>query len=71
MIKLKNMRAGNNFIFLLLGVFFNSSICFAEEKIISSPLINLNEIKPSFEDIEEMKKDYGANEIIKNKKKKK
>ena len=62
------MRAGNNFIFLLLGVFFNSSICFAEEKIISSPLINLNEIKPSFEDIEEIKKDYGANEIIKNKK---
>ena len=52
------MRAGNNFIFLLLG-FFNSSICFAEEKIISSPLINLNEIKPSFEDIEEIKKIMG------------
>ena len=48
------MKPGNNFFFILIFFFatFESNI-FAEDKITSSPLINLSELKPSFEDIED------------------
>ena len=44
------MKRGNNFkiIYSFLGLFFSSTIL-AEEKILSTPLINLNQIQPSFE----------------------
>ena len=59
------MKPGNNFFFILTFFFvtFESNI-FAEDKITSSPLINLSELKPSFEDIEDLgpedKEDRGS-----------
>ena len=47
------MRLGNKILFLFLFFIYNSS--FAEDKIISTPLINLNEIKPSFEESDDNK----------------
>ena len=47
------MKVGNkNNIFFLL-IFFSSNLCFAEDKIVSTPLINLEKIKPSFEEFNE------------------
>ena len=48
------MRPGNKIKFLsILTVLFYHLPFNAENKITSTPLINLNEIKPSFEDVEE------------------
>ena len=54
MILKKNMKLGNkfNFFFILFLISYNVSL-FAEDKITSTPLINLNEIKPSFEELNE------------------
>ena len=41
---------------------------YAEQKILTSPLINLNELKPSFEDIDEKNNEFINKEIIQNKK---
>ena len=47
------MKPGKNKIFLsIFAFFFFHSFLYAEEKIISAPLINLNELKPSFEEID-------------------
>lgn len=46
------MTLGNRFFFLILNLFFFNYIN-AEEKITTSPLINLNNIKPSFEELDE------------------
>ncbi len=64
------MKLGNcKFIvsFFILS-FYGLAVC-AEEKVLSSPLINLNELKPSFEEIEESNDSFTDNEVIKNKKK--
>ena len=63
------MKLGNSK--LILSVFFFlfynwSSL--AEDKILSSPLINLDELKPSFEEVEESKNNVINDEVIKNKK---
>ena len=52
-------------IFVLLFYGFSS---LSEEKVTTSPLINLNELKPSFEEVDELSNDTTANEVIKNKK---
>ena len=56
------MKPGNNiFILSIFMFFFYYSTSFSEDKILSSPLINLNELKPSFEDVDESsdnKNDY-------------
>ena len=48
------MKLGNkfNFFLILFLISYNFSL-FAEDKITSTPLINLNEIKPSFEELNE------------------
>ena len=44
------MKHGNNWkIFYFFSLFFFSNIALSEEKILSSPLINLDQIQPSFE----------------------
>jgi hypothetical protein len=63
--KLGNYRFNLSFFFLL----FYSLTCLAEDKVLSSPLINLNELKPSFEEVEDLSNDTTNNEVIKNKKK--
>ncbi len=64
--KLGNKRFFIVFLYLLLQNFST----FAEEKILSTPLVNLNELKPSFEDIDNSINDKIDNNIILNKKKK-
>ena len=50
MILKKNIKRGNNFKYFLISIFlFFSSNLTADEKIRSTPLINLEKIKPSFE----------------------
>ena len=64
------MRLGNSkFILSVLLFFFCYLPSFTEDKIISSPLINLNELKPSFEEVDNSTNDVINNESIKNKKK--
>ena len=65
------MKLGNNLLICFISfLFFSNTYLIAEDKIISSPLINLEEIKPSFEDIETLiNNDSGTNNTIKNKKK--
>ena len=62
----KNMIPGNkiNYFFIIFILCFFKNLN-AEEKIISTPLINLKDLKPSFEELEE------KNEIIINQQKKK
>ena len=52
--------------FLLL--FYNLT-SFAEDRVSTSPLINLNELKPSFEEEEDSSNDTISNIVIKDKKK--
>lgn len=66
MLSQKNMKLGNNFFFIIFLVFYNYS--FAEDKILSTPLINIENIKPSFEDTNEDNENFTTNEYIKNKK---
>ena len=43
----KNMKFGNKTYFYLILFFFSQTFLFAEDKITTTPLINLNNIKPS------------------------
>ena len=65
------MIVGNNFkIFFILIFFSISSFLHAEQKITTSPLVNIEKIKPSFEDLqEEREKNISSSEIKERKKK--
>ena len=64
------MKPGKHrFILLLFLLFFYNPISLAEDKVSTSSLINLNELKPSFEEIEDSKDEKNGNVIIKDKKK--
>ena len=52
------MKHGNKIILILILYLFSININFAEEKITTSPLLNVEKIKPSFEELD--------NEIEKN-----
>ena len=49
----RNMRLGNKLIFILFCLIYFFSYSFAEDKITTTPLINLEKIKPSFEETDE------------------
>tara|TARA_B100001121_G_C18616451_1_gene587125 strand:- start:494 stop:1015 length:522 start_codon:yes stop_codon:yes gene_type:complete len=67
----KNMKLGNK-VFLILSLFFiTNKYTFSEEKIISTPLLNIEEIKPSFEELEDESENITQNERFKEKKGKK
>ena len=51
MTQIRNMILGNKINFLIILFFLLNNYSLAEEKISSTPLLNLNKIKPSFEDI--------------------
>ena len=64
------MKLGNSKIVLstfLILFYCQSSL--SEDKIISSPLINLNELKPSFEEVDNSEDEVSINNTIKQKKK--
>ena len=68
--KSRSMKLGNSIIIIFLSIFFFSSFpLYAQDKIISSPLINLDEIKPSFEEVESTTIENSSNELIQLKKK--
>ena len=62
------MNLGNKIccIITLYLTFFNNSI--SEEKITSTPLINIDEIKPSFEELIEEDENFPLNQNLKEKK---
>jgi hypothetical protein len=63
------MKLGNSkFILSIFFFFFYYLSLFAEDKILSTPLINLNELKPSFEEIDNSTDDIVSNDSIKDKK---
>ena len=64
----KNMKLGFKiYIYLILFLFFNFSIL-AQDKITSSPLLNLEEIKPSFDEQDDNKENVTTNKSLKKKK---
>ena len=63
------MKLGNNrFALSLLFLLFYNLISLAEDKVSTSSLINLNELKPSFEEVEDLSNNVINNEVIKDKK---
>ncbi len=69
MINLRNMKLGSyKFTLSFLFLLFYTSVSLTEDKVSTSPLINLNELKPSFEEVEDSSNDITSNEVIKDKK---
>jgi hypothetical protein len=70
MTKIKNMQFGNKTLILsFLFILFYNSFSITEDKILSTPLINLEKLKPSFEESNDIINDLSNNELIQNKKK--
>ena len=63
------MKLGNNFLIYLIAIFFFTNLL-AESRITTSPLLNIDKIKPSFEE-EEKNLNYNYKNDIKIKKKEK
>ena len=61
------MKLGNK-AYLLIILFFGFKSIFAEEKITTSPLLNLDKIKPSFEELEDENENYSSKQNLKVKK---
>ena len=49
------MKLGNKIFYLIFIFYFTSNFSNSEEKITSTPLINIDEIKPSFEELDRRK----------------
>ena len=65
----KNMSLGNRIFIILILLFYTTNFSYSEEKISTSPLINVEEIKPSFEELEEVNETVSSNKNLKEKKK--
>ena len=63
------MRLGNRINFFLISFFLSYNLSFAEDKITTTPLINLDKIKPSFEELNEESENLSSSQNIKEKKK--
>ena len=60
----KNMKLGNKINkLLILFFFFSLNVVYAENKIRSTPLINLDQIKPSFEETDQIKENLKSKQI--------
>ena len=63
------MKLGNNFFNTIFFLFIFSNSVYGEDRITSTPLINLEELKPSFEEVENQEnEDDKSGEILKKKK---
>tara|TARA_B100000035_G_scaffold253773_1_gene223192 strand:+ start:200 stop:703 length:504 start_codon:yes stop_codon:yes gene_type:complete len=62
------MKLGNKIILLLFTYIFLSNLSIAEDKIISTPLLNIEEIKPSFEELEDESEKVITQQNLKEKK---
>ena len=65
----KNMKLGKQINLFLILLLLLSNFSFAEDKITSTPLINLDKIKPSFEELNRENDDFITNQNLKEKKK--
>ena len=65
---IKNMKLGNKIFSILILIFFSFSLLIADEKITSTPLINIDKITPSFDEIEEENENISTKQNIKEKK---
>ncbi len=61
------MKLGNNIYLILIMFFFSSNFSYAEEKISTSPLLNIEDIKPSFEELEEVNENTSLRKDLKEK----
>ena len=64
----KNMSLGNRIFIILILLFCTTNFSYSEEKISTSPLLNVEEIKPSFEELEEVNETVSSNKNLKEKK---
>tara|TARA_X000001036_G_scaffold323874_1_gene302333 strand:- start:927 stop:1430 length:504 start_codon:yes stop_codon:yes gene_type:complete len=62
------MKLGNRINLLAIVYFLTFNLCFSEEKITTSPLINVEKIKPSFDELVEENENISLNKNIKEKK---
>ena len=63
------MKLGSKFFSIfLLGMIF-IEVSFAEQKVTVSPLINIDNIKPSFEELDEKNENINSRQSLKEKKK--
>jgi len=62
------MKHGNSIYLVLIIFIFSFSFSYSEEKITTSPLLNVEEIKPSFEELEDINENISSNKILKEKK---
>ena len=62
------MILGNKLSLILFFLLILSNFSWAEEKILSSPLLNIDEIKPSFENLDERIEDNKIQKKLKQKK---
>ena len=61
------MKPGSKICLFILTYFISFSL-FAEEKITTSPLLNVDKIKPSFEEFNDEKENITSNKILREKK---
>ena len=61
------MRLGNKLILILIFSLLSYNILIAEEKITTTPLINVEKIIPSFEEIESESENISTNQNLKEK----
>ena len=69
MIFKRNTKLGNKIKFFLILFVLSNNFSYAEDKITSTPLINLDKIKPSFEELNEDNENLSTDQNIKEKKK--
>jgi hypothetical protein len=62
------MSLGNRIFIILILLFCTANFSYSEEKISTSPLLNVEEIKPSFEELEEVNETVSSNKNLKEKK---
>ena len=63
------MKLGSKFIYFFIFIFLFLNPVSSEDKILSSPLINLDQIKPSFEELDDKNEIFISEDSIKVKKK--
>ena len=62
------MKLGNRIYLIFFLYFFVVNFSFAEEKILTTPLINMDKIKPSFEESNDQNENVSLNKNLKEKK---
>lgn len=65
------MKLGNKIILVISICVFFSNFSSAEQKITTTPLINIDQIKPSFESFDEKNENISSNKNLKEKRNKK